>query len=196
MLLQIISISPTEIRKCIKRMERDADAKTVLPAGRKNADGGGVGVEFPGAKGVTDGVFGDGSGAEAGKAGRVAMAERNNRSVIFWIEIGHNFGHNSSNGNGGCHVQTFVSLKTPSPPSSILHLLLLLLLLLLLASFVLRASSRHESCKSFSFVFFSFAFVFNYLFSDSQFLEKIKIDGYLWKLFSTSAFYFYEEKLV
>ena len=183
MLLQIISISPTEIRKCIKRMERDADAKTVLPAGRKNADGGGVGVEFPGAKGVTDGVFGDGSGAEAGKAGRVAMAERNNRSVIFWIEIGHNFGHNSSNGNGGCHVQTFVSLKTPSPPSSILHLLLLLLLflllLLLLASFVLGASSRHESCKSFSFVFFIFVFVFIYLFSHSQFLEKIKIDGYI-----------------
>ena len=57
------------------------------------------------------------------------MAERNNRSVILWIEIGHNFVQNSSNGDGGCLVQLFVSLETPSLPSSILHLLLLLLFL-------------------------------------------------------------------
>ena len=92
-----------------------------LPPRRKNADVGGIGVEFLGRDGVDNGLFGLRSGPEGGKGRWVTLAESNNRSAILWIKIRYNFAQNSPHGDGGCFVQHLVSPETPSLRCPILH---------------------------------------------------------------------------
>ena len=110
---EMISISPIKV---------DAASETnTLPPHCKNADVGGIGVEFPGPDGVDNGLFGLRRGPEGGKGRWVTLSKSNNRSAILWIKIRYNFAQNSPHGDGGCFVQHLVSPETPSLRCPILH---------------------------------------------------------------------------
>lgn len=95
-----------------------------LPPSREDANRGGVAVELGGPYGLNDGILGDRGGAEAGEAGGVPAAERDDRPRVVGVQAVHQQPDDSPDRGSRGEGKALVCLEPPSLlPHSVLRCL-------------------------------------------------------------------------